>query len=452
MKKKIIYLLIFISIVIAGFVVLNLDRDSEGTDVILSVDKGKFIIDIVTTGELQAKNSVEIIGPVRLREFRIYNLSIQSIVDEGTEVKRGQQIASLDMSEFKSKLQDEELNLEKRQSQFVQTQLDTALQLRQSRDELINLFFSVEEMQIKLEQSKFEPPATIKQAEIDYNKAIRTHQQAKENYQIKLDQSKAKMQEVSAELRKTQREYNNMKEMLPEFSIKAPEPGMVIYAKGWDGKPIKAGSQISTWNPVVATLPDLTTMLSKTYINEVDVRKIKEKQRVEIGLDAFPEKRLKGIVTGVANVGEQRPNSDAKVFEATIEIDGTDPVLRPAMTTSNRIIIDEIEDVLFLPLECFHSHNDSITFVYKRIGLKVTKQEVKLGATNANEAIVELGLQEGDRVYLSMPAGMDKKEVSLLTELDGKRGNNKQEELAPTAPARPGESADGRRPQRIPNN
>ena len=40
----------------------------------------------------------------------------------------------------------------------------------------------------------------------------------------------------------------------------------------------------------------------------------------------------------VANVGEQRPNSDAKVFEVRVEIDGTDPTLRPSMTTSNKII------------------------------------------------------------------------------------------------------------------
>ena len=90
---------------------------------------------------------------------------------------------------------------------------------------------------------------------------------------------------------------------------------MVIYTKGWDGKPIKAGSQISTWRPVVATLPDLSVMLSKTYHNEVDVRKVKTGQKVEIGLDAFPDKKLTGVVTRVANVGEQRPNSDSKVLK-----------------------------------------------------------------------------------------------------------------------------------------
>src|SRR5258708_11249644 len=148
----------------------------------------------------------------------------------------------------------------------------------------------------------------------------------------------------------------------------APEDGMVIYQKDWDGKPIKAGSQINMWEPTVATLPDLTKMVSKTFVNEVDVRKVKTGQRVEIGLDAYPDKKLKGSVVQVANVGEQRPNSDAKVFEVRVEIEGTDPTLRPSMTTSNKIIANEMESALYVPLECLHNQYDSITFVYKKSG------------------------------------------------------------------------------------
>src|SRR5690606_12070834 len=112
--------------------------------------------------------------------------------------------------------------------------------------------------------------------------------------------------------------------------------------------------------PIVATLPDLSKMLSKTYVNEVDIRKVKPGQEVEIGFDAFPDKKLKGKVAKVANVGEQRPNSDAKVFEVEIEVFGTDPLLKPGMTTSNKIITKTIENALYIPLECLHSQYDSI--------------------------------------------------------------------------------------------
>ncbi len=421
MKKYSLIVIGAVVVVVVLFFTFKGSGKSEVNEVILPVKTGKFIVDITTTGELEAKNSVKIQGPTRLREFRIYNVTINDIIPEGTVVKKGEWIANLDRSEFNTKLQDQQIELEQAQSQYIQTQLDTALQMRQARDELINLEYAVEEAELVLEQSAYEPPATVKQNEINLEKAKRNFQQAKDNYIIKLEQNKAKMADVAAELRKSQRELNSMMELANSFTVFAPEDGMVIYAKGWDGKAIKAGSQINSWDPTVATLPDLTTMVSKTYINEVDVRKIKSGQQVEIGLDAFPEKKLKGIVTNVANVGEQRPNSDAKVFEATIEIQGSDDMLKPSMTTSNRIITSVLDSALYVPLECLHSKDDSISFVFVRKGIKKMKQEIQLGGTNNNEAVVNMGLEPGDRVYLSVPDGMEDEPIALLPELDGKR-------------------------------
>ena len=430
MNKKVIIGLVTAAVVVSGFLFFSVGDKSETSEIIVPVKNGKFVVDITTTGELEAKNSVKILGPAGLRQFRIYSVSIQDIVDEGTLVEKGDWIATLDKSEFNSKLQDEQLELEQKQSEYIQVQLDTTLQMRQARDELINLAYGVEEMQIKLDQSQFEPPATIKQAEIDLDKARRAYEQAKQNYKIKLEQNKAKMAEVAAERRKSQKEYDEMLQLAQSFQIVAPEPGMVVYHKGFDGKPIKAGSGMSTWDPVVATLPDLTTMLSKTYINEVDVRKIKPGQKVEIGLDAFPEKKAKGTVLRVANVGEQSPNSDSKVFEATIEIEGTDPLLRPAMTTSNKVIVNQMDSALFVPLESLHGKDDSITFVYKKAGLKTIKQEVQVGETNSNDAVIKLGLEPNDKVYLSVPSGQEEAEISLLAALDGKRTQKDEPEEA----------------------
>ena len=430
MKKYSLIFLGVIALIVILFFAFKGSSKSDNIEVVVPVEKGKFVVDITTTGELEAKNSVKIIGPTRLRDFRIYNVTINDIVPEGTVVKKGDWVANLDRSEFNTKLQDQQIDFEQAQSQYIQTQLDTALQMRQARDELINLAYSVEEAELVLEQSAYEPPATVKQNEINLDRAKRNYQQAKDNYVIKLEQNKAKMQDVAAELRKSQRELNSLLELGNAFTVYAPEDGMVIYSKGWDGKPVKAGSQINSWDATVATLPDLTTMVSKTYINEVDVRKVIPGQKVEIGLDAFPEKKLKGLVTRVANVGEQRPNSDAKVFETLIEIQGTDDMLKPSMTTSNRIITSVLDTALFIPLECLHSQDDSITYVFLRKGIKKVKQEIKIGGTNNNLAVVELGLEEGDKIYLSVPEDLTDEPIAFLPELDGKRSPVEEEPVA----------------------
>lgn len=415
-------------VVLIVFLFIKGTSKTEAAEILADVQRGTFRVEIETTGELEAKNSVKILGPSTLRDFRIWQVTIQNIVDEGTVVKKGDWVATLDRSEFQGRYNEKQIELDKAQSKYVQVQLDTTLQMRQSRDELINLKYAVEETRIKLEQSKFEPPATIKQAEIDVDKSKRAYEQALENYKIKKRQNIEKMREVGAELRKVQNEYTRMTGIAESFNVLAPEPGMVIYAKNWDGTAIKAGTQINMWEPTVATLPDLTKMLSKTYVNEVDVRKVKAGQAVEIGLDAYPDKQLAGKVIRVANVGEQRPNSDAKVFLVDIEIDGTDPTLRPAMTTSNKVVAKVLDSVTFVPLEGLHSLDDSIIYVYKKDGINTVKQEVSVGETNSNEAVILIGLNLGDRIYISVPPGMEDAEVKLLPELNGKRRKEEEAE------------------------
>lgn len=436
MKKK---LLIGAGVAVALLVVFYFvsgNKSGEAADILAAVKRGPFKVEIETTGELEAKNSVKILGPQQLREFRIWTVTIQDIIAEGTVVKKGDWIATLNRSEFQGRYNDKQIELEKANSRYIQTQLDTTLQMRQSRDELVNLKYAQQEKKIVLEQSKFEPPATIKQNEIELDKAIRGYEQAQENYKIKKKQNIEKMREVSAELRKVQNEFASMTRVMESFNVVAPEDGMVIYEKGWDGKPIKAGSQIEMWDPTVATLPDLSKMMSKTYVNEVDVRKVKAGQNVEIGLDAYPDKKLSGQVMKVANVGEQRPNSDAKVFEVMVEINGTDPTLRPSMTTSNRIIAHVIDSALYIPLECLHSQADTITFVYKKDGIATVKQEVIVGHTNANDVVVLSGLKLADRVYLSVPKEKEEDEILLLKEMNGKRQKKEEEKPAEPVPAK----------------
>ena len=427
-KKRLIPFVIAVVSIVVLFIAFSGPSRQVVSDVMVEVKKGPFVVDITTTGELEAKNSVKILGPSGLRNYHIWNVTIQDIIDEGTYVTKGQFVAGLDKSELTNKLNEAQIELEKAESQYTQTQLDTSLQMREARDELIDMEYTVREKQLVLDQSKFEPPATIQKAEIELEKATRALEQGKENYKIKEQQSIAKMVEVTATLRKQRLTVDGMMSLSEQFTIKAPEDGMLIYHKSWDGRPLKAGSQISAWNPVVATLPDLSIMVSQTYVNEVDIRRIKEEQSVDIGLDAFPDKKLTGRVVKVANVGEQRPNSDAKVFKVSVEVNETDGLIRPAMTTSNRIITNTMEEVLYIPLECLRNQYDSITFVYMKDGLSTIKQEVMIGAANDNEVVIKAGLQEGDKVFLSNVLGKEDDEIVLLPEMDGRRNLPIEEE------------------------
>ncbi len=413
MKKKKWYIIGGVVIVLAVLWFFT-GRGSKNNDTIfVPVKKGNFEVKVTTTGELEAKSSEEIYGPSALRTIGIWQVKISDIIPDGTVVDSGQYVAALDKTEISNRIKDVQTELEKLESQLTRTKLDTSLELRSARDELINLKFGVEERQIVLDQSKYEPPASIRQAEIDLQRAQRNYDQAVSNYKLKHSKNNALMNEVTASYDQSKRKYDMLGSALNEFTIKAPKSGMVIYKRDWDGRKQGVGATISAWNNVVATLPNLSKMITKTYINEIDISKVKVGQKVEIGVDAFPDKKFSGKVTEVANIGEQMRGTNAKVFEVKILVNEYDSILRPAMTTKNMIVTSVIPNVMFVPIESIQ-RTDSVSFVYKKDGLSIVKQQVRVGATNENEIIITKGLTEGDNVYLLPPENADKLKLVKL--------------------------------------
>lgn len=408
MKKSVI--ITSILVVVAIIVMIIIGRVSSKKDMLnlfVEARKGEFNIVVTTTGELQAEKSTDIIGPdfSQSRNIRTMDIKITDMVPEGTEVKAGDYIATLDRTSFDNNLKDELERLTTAQTNLEVKILDTAVTLSNLRDNIKNLRFSVEEAAITLQQSKYEPPTTIRQAEISLDKANRSLEQSIRGYSLKVEQARSDMRTMKTNLLEENQKVTDLRTVLSKFVITAPSSGMVIYKRDRSGAKRKVGSSISPWDNVVATLPDMTTMISKTYVNEIDVSKVKTGQKVEILVDAFPEKKYTGVVTLVANIGEQLPNADAKVFEVQIKVDQSDLILRPSMTTGNKIITKTIEDVTFLPLESVQTGADSIPFVYLKNG---NKQIVVPGESNENNIIIEQGIQPGTMLYLNTPANPEK--------------------------------------------
>jgi len=403
MKKAIIITAVVAVLAIIILILFNRAGSKKDlANLFVEASKGQFDIIVTTTGELQAENSTDIRGPEfsQSRNIRAMDIKITDLVPEGTEVKAGDYIATLDRTSFDNSLKDELENLITYETNLEVKMLDTAVTLSNLRDQIKNLRFSVEEAEITLQESKYEPPTTIRQAEIALDKSKRSLEQAIRGYELRVEQSRSDMRTIKNRLTEQRQRVSDLQKILSQFEIYAPSDGMVIYKRDRTGAKRKVGSSISPWDNVVATLPDMSTMISKTYVNEIDVSKVKTGQQVDIMVDAFPEKQYKGTVTSVANIGEQLPNADAKVFEVVIKINGSDPILRPSMTTGNKIITKTIDNVTYVPLESVQTGSDSIPFVYLKNG---SKQIVVLGESNENSVIVEQGIEPGTQLYLNTP-------------------------------------------------
>jgi RND family efflux transporter MFP subunit len=405
-------------------------RDPDAS-LLAPVKHGRFTVTVTTSGELRARKFVEITAPAQAQQAGAYQMKIASIVPEGTVVKAGDVVAELDRSTLASKLTDVTLALDKAQAQYEQAQLDSALNLSTARENIHTLELALEEKRLAKEQSAYEAPTIQRQAEIDLEKAQRALDQARSDLVTKTEQARARMREVGADLARQRSLLQVVQQVMAGFTIRAPAPGMVIYVKEWNGRKRTTGSQVSSWDPDVATLPDLSQMESVTYVNEIDVRKIAAGQPVTITLDADPSRHFSGTVSSVANVGEQRPNSDAKVFEVHVTVAQPDTTLRPGMTTGNVVQTFTTDSVLYVPIEAVNNEN-GVPFVYRQSGGGAVKQEVATGVMNDDEVVITRGLDERDHVLLTAPADHDKLAIHRLPPAPGG---------APPAPVAGGDTA-----------
>jgi len=376
-----------------------------------TVQEGPFVLSVKATGELQAKNSKRVMGPSGMQQIGIYSAVIDNIVPEGTVVKKGEFIASINRNDLANKMTEVSTELDRVMTQLEQARIDTAIDLRGLRDQINNLHFQKREKELQVQQSRYEPEMVIRQSQLELERTDRDLEQTRENLKLKEQQAKAKIQEINTLLRQQQNKLKQLNDVADGFTIFAPEDGMVIYTRTWNGK-IAAGSQLNGWDPVVAELPDLSDMITKSYVNEVDINKIRAGLDVNIKVDALPDRNYAGKVIKVANVGEELRGFDSKVFEIIIQILEIDSLMRPSMTTGAEIFVDDYAQVLSIPIDGLFV--DSLSFVYKLKGSSVIKQEVLPGTSSDMMVIIDHGLESGDVILLSIPANADKLQTEYI--------------------------------------
>jgi len=421
MKRTIIISAIVVAAAFGALMVFNrVASAKKKVNMLAEAQMGAFEITVTAAGELIPEKSIDIRGPVfaattgdqgqggsrggqqmnRGMDMHFMELKIQDIVPEGTIVKEGDYVAQLDRTSFDNSMRDEIQNLATLESNLELKILDTAMTMTTLRDQIKNQVYAVEEARITLDQSKYEPPATIRKAEVSLEREQRALDQLRKNYSLRAAQTLTDINTVKRSVTRKRQLVEDLQEYLSSFTIKAPADGMVTYKKDRGGSKRKTGSSINPFDMVVATLPDLSSMLSKIYINEIEIARVQVDQKVDIEVDAFPGRQYRGKIISIGNVGEQLPNSDAKMFETQIRLDGADPLLRPAMTTNNKIIIKTFDDVVFIPTECIQAGSDSVPFVYMK---NKTRHIVVLGESNEKFTIIEKGIQRGASVYLATP-------------------------------------------------
>ena len=400
---------------ITWFLFSGNDSGDQVVDIFTKPVKGSFDVRVMATGEVQAKNSEKIKAPSStMQSVGIYQTTISNMVAEGTRVKPGQFVAQLDQTEIATKISEVQTEVDKVNTQMEQAVIDTTIEIRGLRDEIKNLEFTIEEKELLKELNKYEPKSVIRQNEIDLEKVKRDLDQKKNNLKLTEEKNNAKIREISASLRQQQIRMKRLTDLQKQFTITAPTEGMVIYQRSWNGERQGVGATIRPWDPTVAELPDLSDMICRAYVNEVDINKISLGMDVTLKVDAFPDKEYTGHIIKQANIGENLRNYDSKVFEVVVQIHGQDSLLRPAMTAGIEIQTQQFDDKIYVPLEVVN--RDSLTYILIKEKGKIVKQEVITGAANENDIVIEYGLEGNEELFLNFPEDLENIQTRLISE------------------------------------
>lgn len=378
-------------------IILLMVLSASNKEAIATVDvrRGEFLISFKSSGEIRAANSFTLTTP----RVRYGQMQIVFLVPEGTTVKPGDVVVRFATTDVDKTISDKTADLSMNQSDYDKFKADKALQDAQLEGELRNAELSNEQAKLQVEKMKFEAEMQRKDTELNLEKSRIAYEQAKRKIESQAVVDKSEERKLTLKIQQTQSDLNLAKQDKLQYTMKSTLGGLVVYETNWStGKKIATGD--SPWGGMpLVSLPDLSKMQSITNVNEVDVSKVKKGQRVKIKLDAFPDREFKGTIASVGTIGQQRDQSNTKTFEVIADIEGTDPVLKPGMTTSNEVIISSIPDTLYIPIEAVFQ-KDGKTIVYKNS----KPQEVTLGAKNSNFVVVSGEIKAGDKIALTDPS------------------------------------------------
>ncbi|TRX71902.1 efflux RND transporter periplasmic adaptor subunit [Carboxylicivirga sp. M1479] len=380
-----------------------------------TVISSEFETTISVTGELKAEKAVDIMVPEVSfnEEVDIWAMKILSLVEEGKIVKKGDEIAQLEPTEVEENLNSVNDRLNEQYTIVEDAKIDSSLALSAQRESIEKVRDRLLDANIKVEQSSYESKAVQRQATIELDKAKRALSKAQRDLITKTQKHKSKI--ARGQRRVDRYEYKKalLEQLRSELIVKSPADGMVIYGNGYSSQKIKVGSRVGRWSPLIATLPDLSTLISEMHVKEIDIAKIKVGQVVKIKIDAFPKVAFDGTIISIANIGQEIPGEFQNGFKVKVELLDYKETLLPGMTTNNSIITNRIETTLMVDKSAIFNQ-DSINYVIKKDGFKLIKQEVKLGLENDKFFQVTKGLMENDKVLSHLPDNADKLEIIKL--------------------------------------
>ncbi|MDD5064788.1 MAG: efflux RND transporter periplasmic adaptor subunit [Phycisphaerae bacterium] len=257
----------------------------------------------------------------------------------------------------------------------------------------------------------FTHPRNLAKLESDVNQAEMALERTSRKAKADVVQAEADLKAKESEFQRQKDKLKKNEEQIAKTKIYAPADGLVIYAtsaktQGWRGnqEPLIEGREVREQEELIY-LPTATAVKAVVKVHETSLQKVKPGLPVVVTVDALPGKTFTGRVEKIAPLPDGQMiwmNPDLKVYNTEVYLDGEGDYLRTGMSCKAEIIIEEYDDVMYIPVQAVLRVGGEPT-VYVQKGGEFEPRKIKIGLDNNRMMRILEGLKEGEVVLLTPP-------------------------------------------------
>jgi HlyD family secretion protein len=299
-----------LAVVLAVSLWLALRPDGQAQYETQEVKRGNLVVTVSATGTLQPTNQVDVGSEI--------SGTLKSVkVDYNDRVKRGQVLAEIDTTKLDAQARQTAASLDAARARVLLAQATVS----EAKSKLARM----EEVQ-QASGGKVPSKAELDTAHANFDRAVADEANAR----AAVTQAEATLEAQRTDIAKA--------------AIRSPINGVVLKRAAEPGQTVAAAFQ----TPVLFTLAeDLTQMELHVDVDEADVGKVRQAQTATFTVDAYPDRSFPANVVQV-RFGSKTV-SGVVTYETLLKVDNSSMLLRPGMTGTANIIVQQAEDVLLVP-------------------------------------------------------------------------------------------------------
>lgn len=403
-KRKIVGALVAVAIVVAIAGASGAFGRGDAVDVpTTTVTHGEFIDYMQVRGEVKAVRSIPLTAPSSAGDLQILELA-----KNGTNVKKGDVVVRFDPVPVQRTHAEKLSELKQAEEEIAKTEAQYEIQSQQAQTDLVKARYDVQRAELDAATQEFLPRLEGEQKKVALASARERLREAERKLLALRDITRAEVASKRQKRDKARLDVQQAERQLGALQLVTPVDGVVAIMPNWRSccppPEFKAGDR--AWpGQVIADVPDLATMRVTARLEEAERGRMQPGQKVVVRADAIPDRELTGRIGDISTLARIDFSNwpPQRNFDLIVQLDGTDPRLRPGMNTSVRVAVDRVPDAVLIPARAvFEKGGRSVAYVATSRG-GWDERIVKIARRGQEQLVVSAGVKPDERVALKDP-------------------------------------------------